>query len=174
LGWAEYDEAQARTNLRRARRRSCLTVLVALLGLACLLASVMGITQSYIGQALAAPPPYPGATVTQRSVGEVCSARVLQTLGVYCYETYYETRDAPEQVVAYYENLSDLRFPTPPRFQAENRFPFGQQRSARYCRTIIGYPACAQISVRALNTGAEVFIQEVGGSQLHAARYVSP
>jgi hypothetical protein len=142
--------------------------------LVCVLGLITGVAQSYASQALAAPPEYPGAIVTQRSLGEDCSAGLVPTLGVYCFETFYETDDAPEQVMAYYENLSDLRFRTPLRFQAENKGPFGQQHSARYCRYVIGYPSCVQVSVRPLNVGAEVFIQQVGGSQLEAERYETP
>jgi hypothetical protein len=39
---------------------------------------------------------------------------------------------------------------------------------------VIGYPSCVQVSVRPLNVGAEVFIQQVGGSQLEAERYETP
>lgn len=161
IAWAEYDPAVAKANLHRMRRRSCLTLLGVSLAFCCFLSLLTNVAQSYIGQWLAAPPVYPGAIQTDQRIGQLC----VPTLAVYCYQTFYETPDSPAQVVAFYETYRDIRFRSPLRFAAENRYPFGQQQSARYCRYVLGYRSCVQISVHPLNVGSELYIQEIGGAQ---------
>ncbi len=161
ITWGQYDQAAAEANLRRMRWRSCLTWLGAALGLFCFLSVLTNVAQSYIGQWLAMPPVYPGAIRTDQRFGQLC----VPTLAVYCYQIFYETPDSPAQVVAFYENYRDIRFRSPIRFVSENRYPFGQQQSARYCRYVIGYRSCVQISVHPLNVGSEIYIQEIGGAQ---------
>jgi len=162
LRWGEYNPAEAEANLRRARRRSCLTLLGAVVIGICLFTLLLGVAQSYIGEWLASPPAYPGAQVTLKAYSRVC----LPTLAVYCTETSYQTPDGPDQVIAYYTNYRDLRFWTPMQFQAEHANPYGDQASTRYCRHVIGYKSCVQISVHpAEGGGSEIYVQEFGGSQ---------
>jgi len=159
--WGPYDPAVAEANLRRARRRSCLTLLAIALAGACFLSLLLGVAQSYVGEWLASPPVYPGAVQTLYRWNGLCTP----TLAVYCVEREFETPDPPDKVVAYYESLRNIRFWAPPQFQAENANPFGQQQSARYCRYVIGYKSCVQISVHPLNSGTELYLQELGGAQ---------
>lgn len=161
ITWGPYDQAAAEANLRRLRRRSCLTLLGVSLAFCCFLSLLTNVAQSYIGQWLAAPPVYPGAVQTDQRIGQLC----VPTLAVYCYQTFYKTPDTPAQVVAFYENYRDIRFWSPLLFVSENKFPFGQQQSARYCRYVLGYRSCVQISVHPLNVGSELYIQEIGGAQ---------
>jgi hypothetical protein len=169
IHWGEYDQVAAETNLRRARRTAWLTALSAVLALACFISTLLGVTQSYVGQWWAAPPAYPGATLTSRSYGETCPAAFVQTLAAYCVESFYETGSTSEWVVTYYEDLRELRFPSGLVFKTENAYPFGEQRSARTCRTILGYRSCAQVTVQ--GQGAALYILEIGGGQKSPASF---
>jgi len=133
----------------------------AIAAVACFLCFLLGIAQSYIGQWWASPPAYPHAVLTERVFGRACTP----TLAVYCVESSYRAPDPPDRVVAYYQSLRSLRFWTPMQFATEHASPYGDQQSARYCRYVIGYKSCVQISIHALNGGSEIYILELGGSQ---------
>jgi len=157
--WGRLDEA----TLRARRRRACLTQVIlafAVVAGFCLFISILvGVPQSFLGQWWMRPPRYPGAAEVKFAEGEVC---LMPAPGVYCYEWYYRTDDAVEEVVAYYE---DLEWPLHSRitFEWKRGRRFGLNWVAEDCVRIVSNISCYQIIVRPSPDGdTEVYILERG------------
>jgi len=102
------DEATMRVRHRRACLNQVILVFVAITCFCLFISGLFGVPQSFLGQWWMKPPRYPNAASFTYEEGwmlhegEVCQ---MTSPGVYCYEWYYRTDDAVEEIVAYYEGL---------------------------------------------------------------------
>jgi len=157
--WKTPDEAAMRARQRRACLNQVILVFAAAASLCLFISVLLGVPQSFLGQWWVKPPRYPGAVEIKYAEGEVC---LMPAPGVYCYEWYYRTDDAVEEVVAYYEGL-EWRFHPKVTFEWRRGRRFGlnwvAEDNIRIFSNICGY----QIIVHPSSDGdTEIYILERG------------
>lgn len=145
------------------RWQNCLSraALLALLfgALGCLVAVMLGVPQSFLGQWWMKPPRYPNATLARYAEGEVC---LMPAPAVYCYEWFYRTPDSEGRVLEYY---SKVNWPLHAAIAFEWRKGrrFDQAWVAERCLHVISTVSCYQIIVHPSGEGdTEIYILERG------------
>lgn len=142
--WSPPDEATIRARHRWSKVRSVVIGLLIIVSICCFFSTLLGVTQSYLGQWWMHVPRYPGAQQTRRLEGEVCR---MYAMSVYCFEWFYRTDASVEEVVDYYEDLS-WRFHDPMLFEWRQGRRFNKAWVADDCDRILGDTFCYQIIVR--------------------------
>jgi hypothetical protein len=173
ITWGQYDQAAAEANLRRLRRRSCLTLLGVSLAFCCFLSLLTNVAQSCRGAAALRPYNWlrrrctpARSRPTSASASSVsprwrCIAIKPSTRPPIRQPRWWPSTRITATSASGHRFILSLKTSSP---SASNSRGAAALRPYN-CRYVLGYRSCVQISAHPLNVGSELYIQEMGGAQ---------